>query len=615
MGQAVVKFGIGAPIENEVEVERQMSLARDYYNVCVDYLRAKRRTIREVQRAIGAAPVLLDQLDDAKEVRADVESRCNQWKIRNRTTTLSRELAEELKAAKKACKEASERASESARIRREMSPDYKERIAEAEALCKERQVLARRMLVEEFGMYWANYLVDDQSVEQAAKTKLYRNGKESEPRMRRKDGSGFVADQVQAGMPYEEVFRDTNRHVRIELPAESPDGRPRSKTSTMWHVLALRIGTDAKRAPVWARFPMVVHRDFPMGSRIKWVIVRRKRVGIRYRWQVEFSVDTPVGATKGPHGSGAVAIDIGWRKLRDGSVRVAYWQDDAGRSGEVTVSQKDMSSIERKDGLLAVRDKLFNEMRDSLLPMLRRDEQPSTDDFVRRTRNIGRWKAKKKYRSLAFWWRKNRFSGDEEAYSLLESWRYRDDHLHDWQAFQTRGSIGRRNDFFRRVAKSFAMQYESVTLEKFNISEVATRKRKSKASKQQADQASANRQAVGVHVLREYIIQAFLSRDGRVVEVPCKDTTRTCFDCGLIDSFDAASYLDRNPPCPGCGAVWDQDHNAAKNLLSAYLLWSSGRAESTTVKVTPDPSAAQKQRESRWSRRKRIKSEGQAATV
>ena len=48
--------------------------------------------------------------------------------------------------------------------------------------------------------------------------------------------------------------------------------------------------------------------------------------------------------------------------------------------------------------------------------------------------------------------------------------------------------------------------------------------------------------------------------------VPAEYTTATCHVCGTAEVWDQAAHVMHR--CGQCGALWDQDHNAAINLLA-----------------------------------------------
>lgn len=87
----------------------------------------------------------------------------------------------------------------------------------------------------------------------------------------------------------------------------------------------------------------------------------------------------------------------------------------------------------------------------------------------------------------------------------------------------------------------------------------------------QADvHSEANRFSVSPSELRLVVDNAFR---GDVVKVPAQYTTLTCGHCGSVESFDAAAKVDHT--CSKCRQNWDQDDNAAENMLIAFGVLST----------------------------------------
>jgi len=94
----------------------------------------------------------------------------------------------------------------------------------------------------------------------------------------------------------------------------------------------------------------------------------------------------------------------------------------------------------------------------------------------------------------------------------------------------------------------------------------------------QAAAARAQRHDSSVHELVMCLRDAFRVRGGAVEEVPCVDITRACAVCGAVDKdWDPATSI-RNQ-CVACGVQWDQDSNAAHNLLQLWARERSGGAD------------------------------------
>ena len=45
----------------------------------------------------------------------------------------------------------------------------------------------------------------------------------------------------------------------------------------------------------------------------------------------------------------------------------------------------------------------------------------------------------------------------------------------------------------------------------------------------------------------------------------------------MVHEFDAKAKVERSPPCPECGAVWDQDANASINMLRSFERGDGGK--------------------------------------
>ena len=143
-------------------------------------------------------------------------------------------------------------------------------------------------------------------------------------------------------------------------------------------------------------------------------------------------------------------------------------------------------------------------------------------------------------------------------------------------------------------------------IENFDLREVARRPADVDESPDN-ERARSNRQLAATSELRMALVQAFTARGGRVVKRNPAFTTLPCHVCGVLDAWDPAKDLTHT--CSGCGALWDQDDNAARNL---YADWDTapvpppdeGEGEA------PVPGAeAPEAPEGRWDRARRLADE------
>lgn len=336
---------------------------------------------------------------------------------------------------------------------------------------------------------------------------------------------------------------------------------------------------------------------FPVGTVVKGIRLCCRSIGYRRTFSLVFQLQRPGGFPKSwmPAESGRVAIDIGWRKLPYG-VRVAYWVGDDGRHGEVVIPNSNDNRVggttfglpqlpsDRpltfadfscngtgkavdyylfQRSLQEIRDRNFDEMVAALLKWRNGHqlpewwfEKPHELQFLALI--------KSKERLLKAWavWRDNRFDGDEVGFKILSDWRWRKDgagithgelHLNSWES-HARVKFDRwRKDYYRRFLALLRSQYTTVIFEKMNISKL--RENPDPDEEGVYGDNYANMAAVGL--LRQLA--------GDIEEVPANYTTVTCHRCKNICEWDQAKYLRHT--CEHCGCEFDQDENAARNLL------------------------------------------------
>lgn len=226
---------------------------------------------------------------------------------------------------------------------------------------------------------------------------------------------------------------------------------------------------------------------------------------------------------------------------------------------------------------------------------------------------LAAWKSHGKLGSLVREWKKNRFEGDEQIYDAMEKWRYHDYHLWQWETSSWTAALRKRRDLYRVFAKKMAEHYQSAVIEEFDLRRVA---RKPEVEKKEGDNpyARSNRQLASVSELRDAVVLAFTSRNGwatvnkkkvdsriakeiddegcesengafrvdeeaqdesktsestGVQKTPAAWTTQFCNVCHQLEKFDAAAELVHT--CSHCNHTWDQDENAAINILQRGL--------------------------------------------
>ena len=590
MSTIVFQDGLLAPTVGADIVRDQLRLANRYRNDLTRWVRARRDAERELQLRAGMDVEMQAMLAAKEQLGLALDA------IRaSRKKSRSRSESDEMKATAKSARALVKEARKALALRREAVRPMIQ--AERDRL-HERWLFIRRALREWSGLRHGTYIAVEASLDQAcAETPLWDEGEPNDPSFVRWDGEGQIGVQLQGGRALAQVFGDDTflriSRVPDKFAERGRDGRGGGRRRPQFAELWMRVGSDDDRAPVWAKWPMKMHRQIPDGSRVKRAMVSVRRCGPRELWTVELTVDLPDNYRYEPCGSGTVAIDVGWRVMGPGDLRVAAWHDDSGRSGTLRLTRPWIDALRKPQSLRSVRDEKLNailprlcawmrERLDALPDWLlrstvgRRDALPSPAQAVAW---IGQWRSHARLASLERTWQKNRWTGDKMGYTMLAGWRYRDHHLWEWESAQRRKSLLRRRDLYRVWSAKLARKYGTIIVEDFD------RRRVSRTPEPDEDpgnqKAMSNRQLSCTSELSSCIKNAASSRGAVHEKLNPADTTRECpwEDCGYIEKWDAAASVDRVPPCPKCNRTWDQDDGAAIVLLRRWSRERSGGSQ------------------------------------
>lgn len=667
MASRVYQYGLplGPTKDSSQLVERQMRLAEDYHRDLIWYAWAKRAVERDVLCALGMHGAVEQVRRLAGEVKAlDAAIKMKRGASRRRSETA--EDREALKAARVALKEARERRkacwAEAGPTLKAALKDIHKRWLRLRCAC--RAAYSQRGQ----GLRHGTYIAVEEAVAQACSPKpcpLWdAEGEPNDPKMPPRAGEGHIGVQIQKAATVDEVcggwrggepVPSTHAQLRIRsvspLAWQSPARAERRRHSRT--MLRMRVGTGPRRAPIWAEWPLIMHRPLPEGALITGAMVSRRRSGPRDRWSVEITVRLPAGAWREAGGRGAIGIDIGWRQL-DGEVRVCCWRAEGGGSGELRLTSAAegksrpphgrptlrrslglLPALRKPDELRGLRDELLDKLRPAFCRALaskgefpepfrrltgkRTLPTPSTAQALAR---IAKWKSPRRFAGLFLLWRARGSEPSVEAYELLKRWYHRDRHLWAWEADLRKKGLRRRREVYRRFAVDLARRYGVLVLE----GEDATGKSKKSSldpdlepqdgsrpldlrqfarhepTEGEPENATARRNRVraALSELRGALMQAFVARGGRVLLVPHKGTTEVHADCG---SEETIGPYELEHTCSKCGGRYDRDENAGINIVRAgVVLLQKGAAEGPP-----------EEKESRWARVRRALREQAAA--
>ena len=437
-----------------------------------------------------------------------------------------------------------------------------------------------------------------------------------------------LVDAMRRHFTAEVAHACTDSRLRIQRVHDRPGITPGSRRSGNAAIVHLRVDSVG-RTPVWAIWPVTLHRPLPQNSTIKWAWMQRSNVGPHTEWHLCLTVDG--GATKNdaePNRTGTVAVDLGWRMRPDG-MRVGYWRDDAGRHDDFLLPEDVLEDVKLARDHGSTRDRLMLEFRDRLAMWFGTNAAIMPLWFAEAGRTMRQWDSANRLSALAWRWLRNRFAGDEAIFDTqttcarhtargqatlidcilhVDCWRRKDRHLYECGTYLLRRALARRDEHYKRWSAILARNYGKVVIEKFNLTEVAGRRglgeTATDAEKVKADRSSSWRHVGAPSRFRLWLLNACRSRATTVEAVDAAWTTLDCASCGARTTWDPALAIDHM--CSNCGDTWDQDDQACVNLLA--------RASGTVTPDTSMPLAGGKsKRQQRFLSRKKAGTSAEAA--
>lgn len=602
------------PVEGGEVVAEQMSAAHRYYNRLIELHRAFRADADELKRQ--HIPGLIEAETSAESLEAQLLELRTQVKARNaaaRRKTASpddrqavADLSALLKQARQLRKDLRGTAGTNPAYQADLaglvvryhgtleSPDSTRRkgglFKEARAAC---------------GVYPGTYLRVEQAVEAACK-------KPGLPKFRRWDGGGLVGPQITPPITVGEMIEAGDSRVRMRL-LPSPASKRASQRVRFWVRVA-----SAGREPVWAVLDAHLSRGrLPDDAVISWVSIVRRQSGTRrhrhptipegvwlpyYEWSVQLTVRTSEEKPARP-ATGAAGVNLGWRTMPDGSLRVGYVVGSDGANQEVRLPAEILARFDRCQHIQGVRDGLFNEARDTLVAWLADHEHPHWLDDA--TEHLWQWRSHRRLAGVLHAWSEQRFVGDEDIFAALVAWRAREDHLETYEVMNRARAERKRRLFYRELANCLRRQYATVLVDDSDYRQLG---RLPRAESNEVVNATArfNARRAAVGLLRQTLVAA------GAIESPAENITRTCHACCQVFAADRSAEIVH--ACPGCGLSCDQDENAACNLLARATVMAQNAASARVLEGVDDKEdvAVASQPAGRWARRKANRSQANA---
>lgn len=172
---------------------------------------------------------------------------------------------------------------------------------------------------KESRVYAGTYLLVDAAME-AAKDKTFKE--HTLPSFKGVDGTGRVGVRLKH-TTWADVLAGTNSFLRMRevgpLKTRSKkqpirDCISKNRINKQQALVDIRVGSDEKKNPVWATFPVMLHRPIPPEAVIcvAWILVRKH--GIRFKYTFQLNLKLPNGRVRAAGAAGAVALHLAWRQ-------------------------------------------------------------------------------------------------------------------------------------------------------------------------------------------------------------------------------------------------------------------------------------------------------------
>lgn len=365
--------------------------------------------------------------------------------------------------------------------------------------------------------------------------------------------------------PRPEEFIDTKHPwVRICSRDEVAWNGPNKRQS-----LSLCIGRDGKQA-MWATWPMIMDRPFPKNTRVTNVTVYREMIGRRQHWFCTFTLKNDTSATwrtADPPTAEVVTFNGGWRKMDNGEMRVGYVAGSDGILEDIRLPTWITGQLLQVEEVHGRNDKAFNEAHAKLGPHLHKlTNCPAW--FTAYTKGYAHWATWRRMEGLYKKWRTDRFDGDKFAWDILHNYRRKNYHYWQWEADMRKDALRARGHFYGEVANRLAEKYGTLVLGRFYMADVVELPELGEPDTTKIQESRHQRFMVAPSILKSRLEQSHRRVGRQVLDYSSTNITQDHHNCGVYQNFDAATNLHWT--CSVCNLRYDQDANAALNLLKRY---------------------------------------------
>lgn len=551
------QYGLLKPLDWGDDCETQITLQNRLWNKLVEIEKGHRGAVDALQGADPAVAEIQSQIDaiDAELAGIAAERKRLRQETRRRVETAvdPDEIAAKRDRRRVLYAEIKERRS----VVREEKREQLAALSEA----RYRAVTTAR---QQSGLWWGNSNAVIAAFDIAAREAI--GGKEL--RFRRYTGEGRLTNQIQGGITADKLMADG--HSQITLRPDPTDPRRLLFSATVY----TRGRGEERRMVTW---PLILHRPFPEGAVIKSVTVNRRPLGPApqgvhgWRWTVSLTCQVPDPEADQANRP-ACGIDLGWRQSAAG-LRVAVIAGEDGHSEMVELPEK---WIKRRNYAAELAGS--SDLRLPSLSRMVREAMPSLPPALQALAEAafpsGGKPRHDPLRRLAMALHAHRDSHGELS-RHLDYWLRERVEINNLLDKLT----AHRRDLYRQAAKRITERYGAIGIDHTPVGKIGTEETELPAVARQRVWAAPA-------VLASEIRRAARMRSCRVIDVGGA-TTMTCAECSHVNRRTEGGRMALRWQCSNCGAIWDQDENAARNVLAQVLSSASVPDDENASKSAP----------------------------